>query len=258
MKKHTGKLASPSGSWVSHGCERPTNGVVAEGTIPAGTLSAQIEGVVRYTPSNRFPAMNVATTAMRSTPPPTGGKNSTKASSGYRSASPTPDTGRWRIPPAESVIRPWGGGGLAVPGRLVHLYVAFGRLPAIEHERPYPLHHLVCLLVGNADLALHLLSRDRATSASHQVYGVEPQVQRGRYAKKDRALLRMDVQPAGVAGVGRPGFGPVELSFPLAAWGRTSGGRPVRSGRATDGSKQAASSGNSRMNSSEREVRFGR
>ena len=32
-----------------HGCERPTNEVVAEGTIPAGTLSAQIEGVWVHT-----------------------------------------------------------------------------------------------------------------------------------------------------------------------------------------------------------------
>ena len=137
---------------------------------------------------------------------------------------------------------------LAAPGSLVDLNVAGQRLAVVAHQRPDALHHLVRLLVRDADLALHLLGRDAAASASHQIHRVEPQVQRRGRALKDRALLRVDVQAARVARVGRPGLGAVELALALAA--RAVGVRAVR-GEAVSPEpvRHAASSGKTCMNS---------
>ena len=119
------------------------------------------------------------------------------------------------------------------------------------------LHHLVRLLVRDPKLALHLLGRDPATSASHEVHRVEPQVQRRRGPLKDGALLRVDVQPTGIAGVGRRESWCGGTSAPARSEDSERGGRPRRIGHARACLGRQRRSGNALHELHERVVRFG-
>src|SRR5205085_2898166 len=74
-------------------------------------------------------------------------------------------------------------------------------------------------LVGDADLALNVLRGDSASSASHQVHDVEPQVQRRARAVENRPRRGMQVMAAGDARPRLPllrRFVPLELALLVA------------------------------------------
>jgi hypothetical protein len=72
--------------------------------------------------------------------------------------------------------------------------------------------HAPCGLVRHTKLALQLLGRDPASSARHDVHGVEPQMQgRGRLVE-NRSGGRVNVMPAGVAVVSGAILDAVELA----------------------------------------------
>jgi hypothetical protein len=76
--------------------------------------------------------------------------------------------------------------------------------------------HAPCGLVRHAKLTLQLLGRDPASSASHEIHGVEPQVQRRGRLVKDRPGQRIDVVAAVVAVVGRASLHAMEAALAVA------------------------------------------
>src|SRR6266581_1747784 len=117
------------------------------------------------------------------------------------------------------VVRTWRTGPLwTVPPhptttdvRRVHLDRSREQVGVLVEQRTDQLEHAPSGRVGDADLAFQLLRGNPASSASHEVHGLEPQTQRRGRTLEDRPLQRVLVVSAELAGVRGPVGQPVVL-----------------------------------------------
>src|SRR5581483_1283838 len=101
--------------------------------------------------------------------------------------------------------------------RLVGLNLSGQRLTVLGHQFvANEVGHAPCGFVGDAKLALQLLSGDSATSAGHQVHSEEPQMQRSGRFVEDRSCRGVDVVAAGVTVPSRTPRYLVEFPFTVA------------------------------------------
>jgi hypothetical protein len=87
---------------------------------------------------------------------------------------------------------------------------------ALRQETADLLEDAPCGFVGDASLALNLLSRDAATSGTHEVHRIKPSFERGAGLLKDGTRERIDVIAAMVASVGSTIAHAVVLAVNLA------------------------------------------